>query len=637
MGDDNTVQKAVDDVMSCDCAQTLLELVGKYQIPQRAGTHYPKSYLSTLEGSDLLVALRCILVAFYITSGREIPREHQVHAVRLSFSKDSAIIAGTGSGKTLITAILIWMSGKDRISITISPLQRLQATQEKDFLTKYMIPTLAINHSTNRTADFWRENVFDNATKTLGRFRHLIVTPEQLFKLKEGYYSRIGLLIRNNPWYKTRIRRWFVDEAHFIHYAGHDHYTRPAFRITYGRLAEIKIQFSSVPWHALTATAPPHVFNTIRSAVLSPDCNVVNYSCNRPNTIYAMHCVDGTIDNLNNYNMFVKEPFDFHTQPRVLLFFDNKTLCAKVRQHLMERLPANGLPFPREKIVQFYRTGMSDGYLERVHSEFADRDGPCKIYCTTKANSTGIDYPDVDIVVNVDVPPDVPEGLQRAGRVVRASEKTGLFLILYEAWVVEIDLDEFTVDHMGVDPKDPDRPRKALSDKSTRQERVPRSFTKLIQDGEKCLREFFAEYLNDKSTSALDFNGSHCCHRHNNRFNLQQLVPGSIWTSQTSEAEQPTRPPPKKYNKYRPTVERPLLDEKLRFWRRIASRNDTLCRPEYHILGDEHIVEVARALPSKIQTPEALKMLLEETDEWRDEWGQEILNIVTAFDSQERT
>ncbi|KAL0566331.1 hypothetical protein V5O48_015682 [Marasmius crinis-equi] len=539
--------KVIENVMSMNHDKPLLKIINSNHLPSKP--QYPSVYLSTLSEKDLNLALRVIVVAFYVTEGREIPREYQVRAVCASYANDSAIIAGTGSGKTLITALLMWMTGRGRVSITVSPLKRLQETQGKDFEEKYRIPTLVVNESTERTADFWKENVFEYSARVPGRIQHLLVTPEQLFKLKEGYHSRTGNLIRDQR-YKKFIRRFFIDEAHFIHYAGLSHNTQKAFRPAYGQLDEIKVLFPNIPWHALTATAPPHVLRSIQSAVLNSKCAIIRYSSNQPNTVYAMHCVEGSLNNLDNYNMFLKEPFDFTTQPRVLLFFDNKTLCAQVRQHLMERLPKTGLPFPREEIVRFYRAGMSKQFLEKAHDAFATPGGPCKIYCTTKCNSTGIDYPDVDIVATVDIPPDVAEALQHGGRVLRCSEKIGLFLILHEDWVLELDLSGFFEEPKGVNPDDPDRPRQPLTDKSNRQDRAAYSLVNLIQDKTLCMCRFFADYLNDTCPS------------------------------------------------------------------------------------DNGIAEVARTLPSKLRSSKDLQELLEETDGWREEWAQGILDVVVQFDRE---
>jgi len=89
--------------------------------------------------------------------------------------KDSLVYAGTGSGKTLPIALNILLEdpAKKLVTITISPLKRLQITQvysshprisilttynfleQNDFNEKFRIPTLAVNETTSRDEGFW--------------------------------------------------------------------------------------------------------------------------------------------------------------------------------------------------------------------------------------------------------------------------------------------------------------------------------------------------------------------------------------------------------------------------------------------------------------------------------------------------
>ncbi|KAF8221989.1 hypothetical protein L208DRAFT_1074557, partial [Tricholoma matsutake] len=66
--------------------------------------------------------------------------------------------AGTGSGKTLPIALNLLLDDPldNCISLTISPLKRLQVTQENDFNTKYQIRTVSINDDTPREDAYWK-------------------------------------------------------------------------------------------------------------------------------------------------------------------------------------------------------------------------------------------------------------------------------------------------------------------------------------------------------------------------------------------------------------------------------------------------------------------------------------------------
>ncbi|ESK81944.1 hypothetical protein Moror_15404 [Moniliophthora roreri MCA 2997] len=73
---------------------------------------YPSHYLSTLKNNNLSLALRAIIIGSLITERCETSQKLQVHAVRMSYDKDLAIFAGTGSGKTLHYSIALEATAK---------------------------------------------------------------------------------------------------------------------------------------------------------------------------------------------------------------------------------------------------------------------------------------------------------------------------------------------------------------------------------------------------------------------------------------------------------------------------------------------------------------------------------------------
>ena len=89
----------------------------------------PVDYLTTLTENDRTDALRACLVVFIITRFTIVPRVFQLKAsLAILNGLDSIITAGTGSGKTLCLFIPILLR-PNWISITISPLKRLQVAQ----------------------------------------------------------------------------------------------------------------------------------------------------------------------------------------------------------------------------------------------------------------------------------------------------------------------------------------------------------------------------------------------------------------------------------------------------------------------------------------------------------------------------
>ena len=96
----------------------------------------PVEYIFTLDVEEQIVALRLCLLVYYATHGQEIPKKLQLQAALACLKTDSLVVAGTGFGKTHIMALVIlYHDDPNRLSITISPLNRLQKTQVCGYLS----------------------------------------------------------------------------------------------------------------------------------------------------------------------------------------------------------------------------------------------------------------------------------------------------------------------------------------------------------------------------------------------------------------------------------------------------------------------------------------------------------------------
>ncbi|KAF8055298.1 P-loop containing nucleoside triphosphate hydrolase protein [Lyophyllum atratum] len=590
------------------------------QIPQ---AKFPSAYVEQLDEKDRSTVYRACLLTWTVTGREQVPRELQLRSfLATHHGRDSLVDAGTGSGKTLVIVLSLLLDDPQdhHLSITISPLKRLQISQENDFNTQYLIPTIAINDDTPRDESFWNENIHNLSTRTPGTAQHIITTVEQLFKMPTGHMSRLGILMRNR-FFQRRIRRIHVDEAHFIHLAGLDRYGVNAFRPAWGQLDTLKTLLPhTVTWQALSATFPPHILKTVENKVLRPNHISIRVSSNRPNTTYATHCVVSSIDAVKNYECFLLRPFIFEDQPRVLIFFDSMKLANNVADHLDQQLP----PGLRGRgIVRHYHSGMSPEYLQHVHSAFTEINGICKILCATSGESVGVDFPDVQIVCTTGLPNDIVEALQRGGRVGRRFGALGLFVIFYDAWALEISLDEYA----NGDLSDPDRPRGLLKPNSNSRERAAYSSVKLI--GCECLRSFFATYLDDTTENALDFITKFCCDRHEDTiFDLADFLPGKIYTGD------PPLPPTKRKKavKYRAKKDRNRLDALLVNWLQTVTQDGY--QEAYDILAFPQRFTLVRTLPKLIRSPADLARLLGETEEWQLEWAASLFELVSGYDRE---
>jgi len=106
----------------------------------------------------------------------------------------------------------------------------------------------------------------------------------------------------------------------------------------------------------------------------------------------------------------------------------------------------------------------------------------------------------VKIVCTVGLPTNIVDALQRGGRAIRIGDEHALFVVFYEPWALEINLEDYLDINGSQNIDDPDRPRDKLRVNSQRRERAPYSSVRLVQC-RTCLRQFYADYLNDKSVT----------------------------------------------------------------------------------------------------------------------------------------
>ena len=146
--------------------------------------------------------------------------------------------------------------------------------------------------------------------------------------------------------------------THCIHMAGLPLYGLNTFHPAWGMLNELKaLLVNDVIWKVFSATFPPHILKTVMQKVLKLDCIKIQLMSNHPNTMYTTHKVQGSIEDPRNYKCFPQHPFNFDTQPHVLIFFDDKVVMKKVTEHLDDKLPHEHCGWG---VVQHYHSGMSE-------------------------------------------------------------------------------------------------------------------------------------------------------------------------------------------------------------------------------------------------------------------------------------
>lgn len=199
-----------------------------------------------------------------------------------------------------------------------------------------------------------------------------------------------------------------IDEAHCVSQWG------PEFRQDYHRLGLLREIKPEVPILALTATATPTVLTDVARQLKLKDPDRHVYGFYRSNLFYQIeHCRDDA-ERLD----FVREALNKTPEGRVLIYAGTRQGCEDLASDLAGSY----------KGVGFYHAGMSPLQRKEIQESVDAR--RLRILVATNAFGMGVDYPDVRLVIHVQMPANVESLYQEMGRAGR-DQKLSRCLLLY--------------------------------------------------------------------------------------------------------------------------------------------------------------------------------------------------------------
>jgi ATP-dependent DNA helicase RecQ len=274
------------------------------------------------------------------------------------------------------------------------------------------------------------------------------------------------------------IARFVVDEAHCVSEWGHD------FRPDYRRLAAAAAscrrsdgQPGRPPLAAFTATATPEVRDDIVALLGLAAPHVVVAGFDRPNIHLRVCPVSGDTDK--------------HMRLPALVGTGRALVYAATRRNAeaaADALRAAGVE------AAAYHAGLPDAERTRVQDAFAA--GRMRVVCATNAFGMGIDRPDVEVVVHVDIPGSIEAYYQEIGRAGRDGRAATATLLWSYA---DVKTREFLIDRERDDGDG--RPRLAIdpAEVQRRRELDRLKLRRMVAyaDTAACLRATILRYFGD--------------------------------------------------------------------------------------------------------------------------------------------
>lgn len=305
----------------------------------------------------------------------------------ISEGKDSLVLLPTGGGKSICFQVPALMN--EGLCLVISPLIALMKDQV-DQLKSRGVKAMAI-HSGLRKREI--DTLLDNCV--YGDYKFLYVSPERL--KTELFIERFK---------KMNINLIAVDEAHCISQWGYD------FRPSYLEIVKIRAYFPEVPMVALTASATLKVRADIIEKLELKAPSVFVKSFRRENLSYAVRWVENKLEKAVEILQKVPGSAIVYTRSR------------KGTKAAAQQLNQLGIA------ATFYHAGLDQNTRNERQGSWIR--GDIRVMVATNAFGMGIDKADVRLVIHLDLPENLENYYQEAGRAGRDGVRAYAVLLVRE-------------------------------------------------------------------------------------------------------------------------------------------------------------------------------------------------------------
>ncbi|MEY3499476.1 MAG: hypothetical protein RL308_1145, partial [Bacteroidota bacterium] len=298
--------------------------------------------------------------------------------------QDTFALLPTGGGKSICFQVPALMN--DGICLVISPLVALMKDQVQN-LQKRDIKAIAL---TGGIKSDEMVALLDNCQ--FGNYKFLYVSPERL--QTEWILERIKML---------PVSIIAIDEAHCVSQWGHD------FRPSYLKISNLKTHFPKVPFIALTASATKRVQEDVILQLGLEKTVVFKKSFKRENIAYFVIEAE---DKLFRMEQILRK----NPEPSIV-YVRNRKSCLDVSSQLQ------ALGFQST----YYHGGLTPKEKDKNMQLWMDEEA--QVIVATNAFGMGIDKANVKTVIHIQLPENIENYYQEAGRAGRNEEKAFAVLL----------------------------------------------------------------------------------------------------------------------------------------------------------------------------------------------------------------
>lgn len=306
--------------------------------------------------------------------------------------KDTFALLPTGGGKSICFQVPGMM--KDGICLVVSPLVALMKDQVAN-LQKRNIKAIALTGGIQSNEMI---ELLDNCQ--FGNYKFLYLSPERL--QSDWILERI----KNLP-----INLIAIDEAHCVSQWGHD------FRPAYLKISSLKTHFPKIPFLALTASATKRVQEDIATQLGLESPVVFQKSFARENIAYMVFDVE---DKLFRIEQILKK----NPEPSII-YVRNRKSCLDISSQLQT------LGFK----ATFYHGGLDSREKDKNMKLWMNEEA--QVIVATNAFGMGIDKANVKTVIHIQLPENLENYYQEAGRSGRNGEKAYAVLLSSQSSVIQ--------------------------------------------------------------------------------------------------------------------------------------------------------------------------------------------------------